>query len=429
MSSAGVERFGHTPELELRILAALTFRQPFLNVIGDYIQPGHFGRKAHDLWCRVVLVVWRKVRHLPAPAVLEAFALKQVGAVGYEDLLPQDVHDIRAAIEHIVVSENLDWVVDDTIQWIKRQTLVGLAHVAAEQMTRDPAGYEARLQRAMQLGAVAQAEPVSIFHQTTDRIQARREGRNDRWVSSGIQRFDQMLFGGLRVPKMGVILAPSRGGKTSLMLNIAAGAAYMGAKVFLGSHEVQIPDLTDRLHTSLTAVPTALLKQHEQLVMDQMAAVQRAGGDIKLQYWVRGTSGVREYHAALDTLWEQERWRPDLIVCDYPTLWKTSDSKADLRIQIGQKFADFFQLCKERQVAGWCGHQGNRSSHHKGRMSLADIAEDWSIIGTTDVAVLLSSTEEMEARGKVRITVGKNRDFPDGQSEEFEFRRELQRFE
>lgn len=420
---------GYSTDLELRLLAALCSQSGFAAEITPHLHPNLFTLKAYELWAKAALGVWAHLHKLAPLAVYEQVARRLVGTIGYEDMLPEDVSGVAQAIGWVTANEDLAWVIDDASTWVQRQLLLGLSQDASRLLDRDPAAYRKRLQHALQMGGARAADPpISLCSHGEQAIAERLAGNDDRWVPTGMPRVDTMLFGGLREAKMGCVLAAARGGKTTYLLNVSAGAAMQGFVVLHITHEVLPKDLEARIHTCLTGVPTAMLRTPDAVerVRALLAQMRQYGGDVLLHYWPRGTATVANLHATLDD-YQSRGVHPNLVVCDYPNLWRDPAGVSEERLKVGGKYADFFTFCRTRKIPGWCAHQGNRAAHHRGRIGIDNVAEDWSVMGTTDVAVLISATAEMEERGVLNVEIGKNRDFPDGQHAELEFCKELQR--
>lgn len=100
-------------------------------------------------------------------------------------------------------------------------------------------------------------------------------------------------------------------------------------------------------------------------------------------------------------------FEPDVLVLDYIGKMKT-DAK-DHRISLGRTFEDFYGLCVRRNLAGITAQQASKEGGRSRRTTQFNVAEDWSLIGTTDVAISISATNAEKRRGLARLYVEKGR--------------------
>lgn len=123
--------------------------------------------------------------------------------------------------------------------------------------------------------------------------------------------------------------------------------------------------------------------------------------------------GVTIDHLAayLDALEASTGFIPDMCILDYVGIVKTNADNH--RITLGRLFEDFRGLCVERNMAGVTAQQGNRKSSKAYQVGTDHVAEDWSLMGTADVAFTFSQTQKEKDRGLARLWVGKARGEPD----------------
>lgn len=114
--------------------------------------------------------------------------------------------------------------------------------------------------------------------------------------------------------------------------------------------------------------------------------------------------GLRRY---LDTVERVEKFIPDILLVDYLGLLKT-DAK-DHRIGLGRNFEELRGIADERNVALGTAHQISRAGAQAKVTTAADVAEDWSLIGTADRVVTYSRTMQEKRFGLARLFVDKAR--------------------
>lgn len=113
------------------------------------------------------------------------------------------------------------------------------------------------------------------------------------------------------------------------------------------------------------------------------------------------------FRAYLDTLERTENFIPDLVLLDYLGITKT-DSR-DHRISLGRNFEDFRAVAVERNHALATAHQIARRGAGAKFVDVTDIAEDWSLVGTADRAIVYSQTAQENRLGLARLFAAKAR--------------------
>lgn len=110
--------------------------------------------------------------------------------------------------------------------------------------------------------------------------------------------------------------------------------------------------------------------------------------------------------AYLDAL-EASGFIPDMCVLDYVGIMNT-DTK-NLRISLGRVMEDFRGVMVERNMAGVTAHQVSKAGAKANVVKATHVAEDWSLIHSSDVAVTFSQTVAEQKVGLARLLVAKAR--------------------
>lgn len=114
-------------------------------------------------------------------------------------------------------------------------------------------------------------------------------------------------------------------------------------------------------------------------------------------------NGLRAY---LDTL-EAEGFIPDMVILDYIGITKTDVKNP--RSTLGRAFEDFRAICQERKIAGVTAHQVSKRGMEAEMVRSTHVAEDVSLIFTSDVSLTYSSTPAEEKLNLARLFVAKAR--------------------
>lgn len=115
-------------------------------------------------------------------------------------------------------------------------------------------------------------------------------------------------------------------------------------------------------------------------------------------------AGLRAY---IDTLEATEGFIPDEIILDYIGIMATD--VRNHRLSLGRNLEEYRGICVERNVAGVTAHQGSKMGFMAREMNVTHVGEDWSLITTSDIALVHSATDEESEFGLGRLYVGKCR--------------------
>jgi len=130
-------------------------------------------------------------------------------------------------------------------------------------------------------------------------------------------------------------------------------------------------------------------------------------GQLLVKHFPSGALGYGHLVAYLDTLELVHGFKPDLVLLDYLTLMDVPPR--DLRINIGKLTQNLRGLASLRNFALMTVTQGNRLSKSAKQVTSGHVAEDWSIVATSDTFITYSQTDEERSKGVARILVDKSR--------------------
>jgi hypothetical protein len=272
--------------------------------------------------------------------------------------------------------------------------------------------------------------------------------RNSREFSTGIPELDRAYV----VPARGtlmVTLAKVGAGKSWWLVHLGRQALMQGQRVLHVTLELSEEELRLRYLQNLSALArypadavsevTTLMvedgrligfgrgRNRAEFVLDrndgddsQLRAqlVQRHGfkigalNRIRLKYYPSRSLSIARLHGDLDYLQEVERFVPDLVLVDYLGLAKTNTEQH--RLELGQWVEGLRALAIERQVAVAAAQQVNRSAQDANIIGSGHIAEDFSIVATADIMLMLNRTAVETQHQLARLWVGKARNARDG---------------
>jgi replicative DNA helicase len=181
-------------------------------------------------------------------------------------------------------------------------------------------------------------------------------------IPMGIPGIDNLLKGGLAKGEIGVILAPTGVGKTSLTTKIANHAFNMGFNVLQIFFEDN-PKIIQRKHFTLwTGIAPDLLGEHKEEVLNKVREVEeRMKNKLILKKLPSDTLTMTQIKNQIRKM-IADGIKIDVIILDYIDCVTPEKNMDDEWKSEGSVMRAFEAMCHELHIAGWTATQGNRSS-------------------------------------------------------------------
>ena len=167
-------------------------------------------------------------------------------------------------------------------------------------------------------------------------------------ITTGFKRLDD-LTGGFRKGQLIVLGAATKGGKTSMAVNMATRAANLGNSIGFVSLEMSSDELFDRFVASYGGVDISVLSKEP--TKSEFEAIERSIGQVrKLPIYIRDESSVNalQLRASLRRMVAVHKCR--LVVVDYIQLIEPTNSKDSRERQVAEASRTLKQLAKELDI-------------------------------------------------------------------------------
>ena len=178
----------------------------------------------------------------------------------------------------------------------------------------------------------------------------------------GIPGIDKLLKGGLAKGEIGVILAPTGVGKTTILTKIANTAFNMGYNVLQIFFEDN-PKIVQRKHFTIwTGIPPDELANHKEEVIGKITEIQETmKNKLVLKKLASDTMTMNQIKNQVRKL-IADGTKIDMVMLDYiDCVLPESSSKDEWKAE-GSVMRGFEAMCHELNLVGWTATQGNRSS-------------------------------------------------------------------
>jgi len=273
------------------------------------------------------------------------------------------------------------------------------------------------------LGEHTQAEGEGIYNikEAFDKLVSEMpwDGRSPR-IGTGVQCIDDWTYGGLRKGQLGLIMAPTGEGKSTILMNIAHHVAVVEQKpVLFVTNELTIDEQAERFLARMQAPEIDANGNefyHTLREIQEDPTVAYRGMERKWEAGIEGrlfvisvdlntTADMIEGH--LSRLRAEHGFVPATVVIDFLERMKpTSNVSKDKEwIYIGEIAKELVRLGKRRKANVWTAIQTNRSGLSRGvvqdmsqaQSSIRQLQEAATVVGVRKVYV------EMDASGEHKI--------------------------
>jgi replicative DNA helicase len=181
-------------------------------------------------------------------------------------------------------------------------------------------------------------------------------------IPMGIAGIDRLLKGGLAKGEIGVILAPTGVGKTTILTKIANTAFNLGYNVLQIFFEDN-PKIVQRKHFTIwTGIEPDNLALHKEEVIGKITEIQETmKNKLILKKLASDTTTMSQIKNQVRKMIADGN-KIDLILLDYIDCVLPESSAKDEWKAEGSVMRGFEAMCHELNLVGWTATQGNRSS-------------------------------------------------------------------
>lgn len=341
---------------QIQLLNQIIVDKEFAHSILDVIETNYFENKYFKIIIQMIIEYYKKYEHTPSFETLEQITKSEL----QQELASKIVMDTIKKIKDAPF-EGHAFVQEKALKFCKQQELQKVMTKA--QKIIDGGEFEnydtleQMVREALQVGE-RDTGMADVFHNLDDVL-------NDDYrhpIPMGIPGIDRLLKGGLAKGEIGVILAPTGVGKTSMTTKIANHAFNMGFNVLQIFFEDN-PKIIQRKHFTLwTGIKPDELSLRKDEVMERVADVQNTmKNKLILKKLPSDSLTMLQIKNQIRKM-IADGVNLDLIILDYIDCVMPEKSLGDEWKSEGSVMRAFEAMCHELNIAGWTATQGNRSS-------------------------------------------------------------------
>ena len=341
---------------QLQLINQIIEDKDFASSIIDVIESSYFDNKYFKIILQMIKEYHSKYESCPNFDTLEQIVKSEIT----QEMVAKIVLDTLKQIKDAPF-EGTVFVQEKALKFCKQQELQKAMDRAQKIITEgDFESYdkvEGLVREALQVGEVE--KNVTDIFMGLDTV-LDEDYRHP--IPMGIAGIDRLLKGGLAKGEIGVILAPTGVGKTTILTKIANTAFNLGYNVLQIFFEDN-PKIVQRKHFTIwTGIEPDNLALHKEEVIGKITEIQETmKNKLILKKLASDTTTMSQIKNQVRKMIADGN-KIDLILLDYIDCVLPESSAKDEWKAEGSVMRGFEAMCHELNLVGWTATQGNRSS-------------------------------------------------------------------
>ena len=341
---------------QLQLLNQIILDKDFSSSIMDVIEPIYFDNKYFKIILQMTKEYHKKYESTPNFDTLEQIVKSEIS----QEMVAKIVLDTLTQVKEAPF-EGSTFVQEKALKFCKQQELQKAMDKAQKIITQgDFESYdkvEGLVREALQVGEIDKGQTDIFANLDTVLDEDYRHP-----IPMGIKGIDKLLKGGLAKGEIGVILAPTGVGKTTILSKISNTAFNLGYNVLQIFFEDN-PKIIQRKHfTMWTGIEPDNLVQNKEEVMSKITEIKETMQNrLVLKKLASDTMTMSQIKNQVRKM-IADGVKLDMVLLDYiDCVLPESSSKDEWKAE-GSVMRGFEAMCHELDLVGWTATQGNRES-------------------------------------------------------------------
>jgi len=393
---------------QIQLLNNILVTSDFANTIIDVIDPKYFDNNYFRLIMQMIKEYYVKYEHTPSYNTLEQIAKSEITSDIARKLVIDTIGNIKEC-----PSDGDVFVQEKSLKFCKQQELKKVMNKAQNIIDKgDFESYdtlEEMVRGALQVGESDKGTSDVFFN--LDNV---LEDDYRHPVPMGIKGIDNLLKGGLAKGEIGVILAPTGVGKTTVLTKIANNAFNHGYNVLQIFFEDN-PKIIQRKHfTMWTGIAPDNLSDHKDKVLDKVRNIkENTSNSLILKKLPSDSLTMNQIKNQIRKM-IAEGFKIDLVVLDYIDCINPDKVLSDEWKSEGSVMRGFESMCHELNIVGWTATQGNRSSISSDVVTTDQMGGSIKKAQVGHVIISVAKTLQQKEMNLATIAITKSRIGKDG---------------
>ena len=341
---------------QIQLINQLILNKDFARSIIDVLDSKYFDNQYFKIIVQMIKEYYQKYESVPTYDTLDQLTRSEIASDSAKKIVADTLNQIRESS-----IEGHQFVIEKSLKFCKQQELQKVMTKAQKIIDKgDFESYdmlEEMVNKALQVGEVDEGE-----HDVFSNLDEVLDDDYRHPIPIGIPGIDNLLKGGLAKGELGVILAPTGVGKTTVLTKISNHAFNLGYSVLQIFFEDN-PKIIQRKHFTLwTGIAPDELSFHKESVMGKVKEIrENTTNKLILKKYPSDTLTMSQIKNQVRKMIADGN-KIDLIVLDYIDCIVPDKNLGDEWKSEGSVMRGFEAMCHELDVAGWTATQGNRSS-------------------------------------------------------------------
>jgi replicative DNA helicase len=341
---------------QIQLINQLVVDKTFSNTILSVLDSNYFDNKYFKIVVQFIKEYYHKYESVPSFETLEQIVKSEVS----QELVQKIVLDTVTQVKDVTY-EGSSFVQEKALKFCKQQELQKAMEKAQKIIKEgDFESYdlvEGLVREALQVGH-GEDDFADIFSGLDTVLE--EDYRHP--IPIGISGIDNLLKGGLAKGEIGVILAPTGVGKSTMLTKIANTGYNLGYNVLQIFFEDN-PKIIQRKHFTLwTGVEPDNLNKNKETVLAKIEEIKNTMPNrLVLKKLPSDTHTMLQIKNHIRKM-IADGIKVDLVVLDYIDCVVPDKNLGDEWKSEGSVMRGFEAMCHELDLVGWTATQGNRSS-------------------------------------------------------------------
>lgn len=404
----GTENFGYLGyNFQLKLINLIITDKSFAQSIVDVILSKYFDNQYFKLIMQMIKEYYEKYQTVPSFDTLEQITHLEVTS----EMAKKYVMDMLKEVKGVSFEDHL-FIKEKSIKFCKQQELKKAIRKVEKIMENgDFESYDKCEEYIREAISIGEGDNGSL-----DVFQNLDEVLKDDFrypIPTGISGLDNLLNGGLAKGEIGVILAPTGVGKTTVLTKFANTAFNMGYNVLQIFFEDN-PKVIQRKHfTCWTGIASDELSNNKKVVLAKADEMKKIGGELILKKLSSDEFTITQIKNQIRKI-ISEGVKIDIVLLDYIDCVVSERSFDDEWKGEGSVMRKFEAMCHELDLVGWTATQGNRSSISSEVVTTDQMGGSIKKAQVGHVIISVAKTLQQKEMGLATIAITKSRVGKDG---------------
>jgi len=341
---------------QIQLLNQIIVDKDFSRSIIDVIENNYFENKYFKIIMQMIKEYYIKYNHTPSFDTLEQVTKSEL----QQQIAAKVVLDTIKKIQEAPI-DGVDFVQEKALKFCKQQELQKV--MTRAQKIIDGGEFENydTLEEMVREALLVGSKDTTMLDVFSNLDQVLEDDYRHP-IPMGIPGIDRLLKGGLAKGEIGVILAPTGVGKSTVLTKISNHAFNLGFNVLQVFFEDN-PKVIQRKHFTLwTKIHPDELSEKKDEVMNSVNEIKNTmNNELILKKLPSDTKTMLQIKNEIRKI-IADGTKIDMVVLDYIDCIVPDKNLGDEWKSEGSVMRAFEAMCHEMNIVGWTATQGNRSS-------------------------------------------------------------------